>query len=240
MLSVVLVRIDYTVITGCQDLRLFSGLSDLCMSYSSLTSILYVALPPYVRMYRVAPRSSHVTRSSNPATKPSPQQVDYLGYQSPPFAPAPTPPEAQGVLVRGIAWFIDSIVLGMVTFAAFIPVTLAAFARGSSPFAFFASASIWIQLFVVLALQFVYFTALEGRFGQTLGKFVSEVKVVREDGSPIGYRAAALRTILRLIDFLPVLYGVGALLIWSSDKRQRLGDVVAHTIVISHVRYTSV
>ncbi len=168
------------------------------------------------------------------------QAANHLGYQSPPFALAPTPLQAQGVFIRCIAWLIDSIVLGVVTFAVFAPVTLVAFMAGS-PLATLSSGSpVWIEVLGALIVQFAYFTALEGRYGQTLGKLVSEIKVVNEDGSRVGYKAAALRTILRLIDFLPTLYGVGALLIWSSDKRQRLGDVVAHTIVISHVRYTSV
>ncbi len=144
------------------------------------------------------------------------------------------------MLIRCIAWLIDSIVLGIVTFAVSVLVTLAASIAGSPLPALFNGSSVLIEALGALIVQFAYFTALEGTYGQTLGKFVSEIKVVNEDGSRVGYKAAALRTILRLIDFLPILYGVGALLIWSSDKRQRLGDIVAHTIVISHVRYTSV
>ncbi|MGZ4932481.1 MAG: RDD family protein [Halobacteriota archaeon] len=170
----------------------------------------------------------------------SPQAANHLGYQSPSFVPAPTHLHAQGVLIRCIAWLIDSIVLGIATFAVFVLVTLGVFIAGSPSPALLNASPVWIEVLGALIVQFVYFTALEGRYGQTLGKFVSEIKVVNEDGSRVGYTAAALRTILRLIDFLPVLYGIGALLIWSSDKRQRLGDIVAHTIVISHVRYTSV
>ncbi len=173
-------------------------------------------------------------------TVPSQQAANYLGYQSPPFVPTSTRLQGQGVLIRCIAWLIDSIVLGIVTSVVFVPVMLAAFVVDSSSSTFFNGSPLWIAVLGTLVLQFVYFTALEGRYGQTLGKFVSEIKVVNEDGSRVGYKAAALRTLLRLIDFLPILYAVGALLIWSSDKRQRLGDIVAHTIVISHVRYTSV
>ncbi len=162
-----------------------------------------------------------------------------LGYHSAPFMPTRASLQVQGVLIRGIAWLVDSIVLGVVT-SVVLFLTLSVFAVEP----FFSSLSVnflsWIGIPEALLVQFVYFTALEGRYGQTLGKLVSEIKVVNEDGSRVGYRAATLRTILRLIDFLPIFYGVGAVLIWSSGKRQRLGDVVAHTIVISHVRYTSV
>ncbi len=174
------------------------------------------------------------------ASDASSRAANYLGYQSPPFAPAPANLKVQGVFIRGIAWLLDSIVLGIVIAVVFMPVTLAVLVAGPSVIASFNASPVWAAVVVTLIVQFAYFTVLEGRYGQTLGKFVSEIKVVNENGSRVGYKAAALRTILRPLDFLPVLYGVGVLLIWSSDKRQRLGDIVAHTIVISHVRYTSV
>jgi len=50
----------------------------------------------------------------------------------------------------------------------------------------------------------------------------------------IGTADAAVRNVLRPIDLIPyvVPYLLGAILIWSSDKRQRLGDRIAHTIVV--------
>jgi uncharacterized RDD family membrane protein YckC len=44
-------------------------------------------------------------------------------------------------------------------------------------------------------------------------------------------QAALIRNILRIVDGLFV-YLVGAILVWKSDKRQRLGDRVAHTVVV--------
>jgi uncharacterized RDD family membrane protein YckC len=38
--------------------------------------------------------------------------------------------------------------------------------------------------------------------------------------------------VLRIVDALPVAYLVGAIFVWTSDKRQRLGDRVAHTVVV--------
>jgi uncharacterized RDD family membrane protein YckC len=75
---------------------------------------------------------------------------------------------------------------------------------------------------------------LEGAYGQTVGKMAVKIKVLREDGSKIDYADSAARNILRPIDALPYVipYLLGAILIWSSDKRQRLGDRVAHTVVV--------
>ena len=78
---------------------------------------------------------------------------------------------------------------------------------------------------------FFYFTLLEGQYGQTVGKWLGKIKVVKEDGAPIDFGDAAVRTILRIIDGL-FSYLVGAILIWTSDERQRLGDRLAHTVVI--------
>ncbi len=60
---------------------------------------------------------------------------------------------------------------------------------------------------------------------------VTKIKVVREDGGKIDMNQAFIRNILRIIDGL-IAYLVGAVLIWRSDKKQRLGDSVAKTVVV--------
>ncbi|MGZ4938732.1 MAG: RDD family protein, partial [Halobacteriota archaeon] len=87
---------------------------------------------------------------------------------------------------------------------------------------------------ITVVIFFVYFWLLEGTYGQTVGKMAVKIKVLREDGSKIDYADSAVRNILRPIDLIPYIipYLLGAILIWSSDKRQRLGDRVAHTIVV--------
>ena len=94
------------------------------------------------------------------------------------------------------------------------------------------SAGLATAAVITIIVAFLYYTILEGRYGQTLGKYWCKIKVVKEDtGAPITYTDAAIRTILRIIDGL-FSYLIGALLIWTSDKRQRLGDKLAHTVVI--------
>ena len=58
------------------------------------------------------------------------------------------------------------------------------------------------------------------------------IKVVKEDGSECTYGAAFGRNILRLIDVLPTIYIVGLIAIASSEKRQRIGDQAAGTVVV--------
>lgn len=76
-----------------------------------------------------------------------------------------------------------------------------------------------------------YYTYLEGSRGQTIGKMITKIKVVREDGKPIDMNQAFTRNILRIVDCF-IGYLIGAILIWRSGKKQRLGDRVAKTIVV--------
>jgi uncharacterized RDD family membrane protein YckC len=79
---------------------------------------------------------------------------------------------------------------------------------------------------------FLYFILLEGYLGQTVGKMLLGIQVVREDTGEIpGLGAATIRTLLRLIDGL-FGYLVGFIAVVASLKRQRIGDMAARTLVI--------
>jgi uncharacterized RDD family membrane protein YckC len=77
-----------------------------------------------------------------------------------------------------------------------------------------------------------YFVLMEAYRGQTIGKMVTGVIVVREDRSdPPGLEAAVIRTVLRIVDGL-LGYAVAYIVVLSSQKRQRLGDMAARTLVV--------
>ena len=163
-----------------------------------------------------------------PAMQPSPTSQVPAYYTG-----APTP--YQGVAIRFVAILIDYLIIGVISGILAIPLLVAAIAvnvtNGN------VSAVSWgpiVALLVVgLIVWFLYFTLLEGRYGQTVGKMALSIKVVRQaDGAPIDYGEAAVRTALRIIDGL-FDYLIGAIFIWTSDEKQRLGDRVAHTVVVS-------
>ncbi len=58
------------------------------------------------------------------------------------------------------------------------------------------------------------------------------IKVLHELGTPVDWSASMIRNLLRVIDFLPLLYGFGLISILLNKNFKRLGDLVAGTIVV--------
>lgn len=97
---------------------------------------------------------------------------------------------------------------------------------------------LWI--WVVAALGLVAFAFLWGYYilfemlwnGQSPGKRLVGIRVMRTDGTPITLSEAIIRNLVRLIDFLPAYYGVGVVTMFLDEQSRRLGDLAAGTIVI--------
>ncbi|WP_414576163.1 RDD family protein [Anabaena sp. CCY 9402-a] len=96
-----------------------------------------------------------------------------------------------------------------------------------STFSLWWVAITFIVSFAIYAGYFVFFETLWQ--GQTPGKKAAEIRVVRDDGRPIGMQQATLRALLRPFD--EFLF-IGAFLIMFSRREKRLGDLAAGTIVI--------
>jgi uncharacterized RDD family membrane protein YckC len=94
----------------------------------------------------------------------------------------------------------------------------------------------WLLFILVFGINWFYFVAWEvfGK-GQSLGKRVMGIRVVRSDGSPINPGASFLRNLLRFADTFLYLYGIALVCIAGSQGFRRLGDWVADTLVV----YTS-
>jgi uncharacterized RDD family membrane protein YckC len=85
---------------------------------------------------------------------------------------------------------------------------------------------------LLLLLLLGYPTVLEALLGATVGKFALGLRVVRPDGSPIGWGQSLGRNLLRIVDGLFV-YLVGAIVVWATESNQRIGDLAAHTFVVT-------
>lgn len=94
-----------------------------------------------------------------------------------------------------------------------------------------------IILFLTFALPLGYFIFLEGLWnGHTLGKKAMNLRVRMADGTPVTFAAALGRNLLRPADMLPGVYFVGLLAMFTNPRAQRLGDLVADTIVCQERR----
>jgi uncharacterized RDD family membrane protein YckC len=101
---------------------------------------------------------------------------------------------------------------------------------------FGASASQWviagviIGIFLLNSAYFAFFEAIWN--GQTPGKRYAQLRVMKDDGRPISAYDAIIRNLLRIVDSLPALYGVGLISMLFSKQSKRLGDMVAGTVVV--------
>jgi uncharacterized RDD family membrane protein YckC len=163
--------------------------------------------------------------------EPNQPQSSSYGQEPPPHAPPYydqqhyDQPQLQYVSVwpRAAATIIDSFLL-VVIIDFLIIILIPTHDNASIPLFF-------IAFFGSILVFFGYFIVMEAIWGATLGKMMLGLRVVKTDGSPLGWSQAVIRNLLRVIDGL-FSYLVGAILIWDSPLRQRLGDRAAKTVVV--------
>lgn len=68
--------------------------------------------------------------------------------------------------------------------------------------------------------------------GQSPGKRIIGLRVIREGGRPLDFSASAVRNLVRIVDFLPFGYGLGVLAAFADPRARRLGDFAAGTLVV--------
>ena len=169
-------------------------------------------------------------------------RVAYPNAYGMPVPPPPPPGYATPYLYAGLgtrfgAALLDLIVLLLVTIVVAIPFGLMAgaiwLAGGSSAWAF---VSAWLAgpfTLLLFAVWILYYTYFEGTSGQTPGKRAMGIRVVElATGRPPTFGRALLRSVLRIVDWLPGLYLLGFVVALLTPNKQRIGDVVAETIVI--------
>ena len=84
---------------------------------------------------------------------------------------------------------------------------------------------------LIISLSF-YFQFCEKRWGQTIGKNATGIRVLSLDGSELTWNQTAWRNLLRLVDLPLAMIGADYLIVRGSPRQQRLGDRVANTIVV--------
>ena len=90
-----------------------------------------------------------------------------------------------------------------------------------------------LAVFVLFAIYWGYFAFFETIWqGQTPGKRYAGVRVIKESGRPINAFEAIGRNLMRAVDGLPGIYGVGLVCMMCNQQSRRLGDFVAGTVVV--------
>jgi len=134
-------------------------------------------------------------------------------------------------LVLFILFFAALIIVGLLqgeVFSCFKRIFGSSGDGSNSPVLLFAV--IWFIFWLLNTGYYIFFETLWS--GQSPGKKLLNLRVIREGGYPVGFYEAAIRNLLRIIDLLPINYLVGALCVFISPREKRVGDYAAGTIVI--------
>ncbi|MGB9145782.1 MAG: RDD family protein [Acidobacteriaceae bacterium] len=131
-------------------------------------------------------------------------------------------------LIQGVAFTL--VLLLLVLVASFAPHTRTSAGPPSHTSEVWAMAIFFIVLFLA---QWGYFSLFEAFWnGQTPGKRLLRLRVIQQSGRSIGFLDALSRNLLRIVDQLPGFYLVGIVFLFTTRRSQRLGDLVAGTLVI--------
>ncbi|MEA2467599.1 MAG: hypothetical protein QOJ57_1725 [Thermoleophilaceae bacterium] len=128
------------------------------------------------------------------------------------------------------ALLIDGVLLGIVFFVVGLATGGGHSGHGRASIHLGGSATL-----VFLGITLAYFLICEGATGQTLGKRLIGIRVVSADGSRASWGQVLARTVLRIVDALPIFYIVGLITVLATGRgrRQRVGDLAAGTLVVS-------
>ncbi|TBU71943.1 RDD family protein [Phytopseudomonas daroniae] len=126
-----------------------------------------------------------------------------------------------GLIPRALAFTIDLLIRG--TILAVVYLTLGLFGQLGMGIA-------TIMLFLVTWWYMVLFEVLNQ--GRSPGKQMLGLRVVHDDGTPIGWPASLTRNLLRFVDLLPFAYTLGIISCLSNRAFKRLGDIAAGTLVV--------
>lgn len=132
---------------------------------------------------------------------------------------------------RAVAWFVDVGLMFSVTFVAMVIIDVFSLIEGGQDL------GMGLLLVLLFVMQWLYGAIFETAMGgQTPGKRALSLRVVRADGSPGRFPDFLLRNLIRSVDFLPVGFGLGVLVMAMDGRLRRLGDLVGGTVVVSEER----
>jgi len=126
-----------------------------------------------------------------------------------------------GPIVRALAWAIDM----AIRFAFYMGIGMLMPLLGG------IGMGVWLILMFLTEWFYPVCFEVMAR-GQTVGKMALGIRVLCDDGTPVGWYPSTVRNFLRTVDFLPMLYGAGLLSMLLQKDFKRLGDLAAGTLVV--------
>ena len=137
-----------------------------------------------------------------------------------------------GIGSRFMAAFLDTLIQA----ALYLVLFLVGLALAVSSGRVFSDSPKWvlaIVIFIAFTINWGYYALFEIFWkGQTPGKRWAGIRVIKDSGRPISAFEAISRNLVRVVDWLPSLYGVGVVTMLLNAKHRRLGDYVAGTLVV--------
>ena len=126
-----------------------------------------------------------------------------------------------GPIPRLLAWLLDLLLRSGISLLIIMAL------------AFLGKLGLGIAMIMLFLLEWFYPVYFELRHqGQTPGKKMLQIYVAQTDASPVTPSASIVRNLLRVVDFLPFLYGFGFMSMLLNQRFQRLGDLAANTVVL--------
>lgn len=149
-------------------------------------------------------------------TVETPEQID-LAY------------DVAGIGSRALAAFIDHLLIAIIWLVGLISIALLVNRLGITSVLLLVTLAIFGSFFLLC----IYYVAFETLWnGQTPGKRALGLRMVQNNGRPLGFSASVIRNLLRVIDFLPGAYGIGFMVMFFDKRARRLGDMAAGAMAV--------
>ncbi|MEW5871117.1 MAG: RDD family protein [Chloroflexota bacterium] len=144
--------------------------------------------------------------------------------------------EVAGIGSRFLAALVDTLIITVLQAVLFLAVVALMGNYSASLLESGELLSAWVLAFIGLFLFFVYwgyYIYFEMAWnGQSPGKRLVGLRVICVDGTPITLAESVIRNLVRLVDMLPSMYGVGVISMFINSQSRRLGDLAAGTLVV--------
>lgn len=189
---------------------------------------------PRAKIESVSPPTDEATRA--PDLDQADEGAGPAGHEASANSAVQTDPLSlprAGFWLRAVAFLVDVVAVTLLATAAAVLVWMAVQAGGlfsSAPEASLESLESAATILLTTLLEVCYFTLFVGLRGQTPGKVLLRLKIVRVTGEDVGYARALVRWIGQGISFL--ILGLGFLMIAFSHQKQGLHDKIAGTYVV--------